>query len=181
MDRLRELRRREGGTVRASFVLAISAALTSASIACVGPEPSYGDGGGAVGGGAQTGGTPTTGATGVTSVTGGSTTTVAPGTNGAPCSAPLDCNSFICVQNVCCATTCSDFSCESCAESDTGEQSGTCHPVLPATDPYNACPNSSEACDGFGECKTLNGEACTVSEFCISGNCDMMSGLCAPP
>ena len=134
-------------------------ACTILAAGCLGPEPQYGTGG--------TGGA------------GGTTGTVAPGELGAPCNSNLDCNSFdllVCVDDLCC-TVC-NATCESCAESRTGQPDGECSPVLVNTDPAGDCSSSAEMCDGDGSCKLVDGESCNFDSQCISDTCET---VCASP
>jgi hypothetical protein len=35
----------------------------------------------------------------------------------------------------------------------TGEQDGTCHPIMSGLDPNNECPGMASTCDGSGACQ----------------------------
>jgi hypothetical protein len=52
---------------------------------------------------------------------------------------------------------------------------GTCVLAKAGTEVAGSCSNG-EACDGSGNCKTKNGQACTAAAACASGNC--VDGVC---
>lgn len=88
--------------------------------------------------------------------------------NGQSCAAQSECASAICKDNTCCSTGCTG-TCQSCANS-----TGSCQTVTGASDPDTcAAPN---ACDVAGQCKLLNGQACSSGAECVSGFC--VDGFC---
>jgi len=91
--------------------------------------------------------------------------------DGQTCSKVDDCASGFCVDNVCCASGCTDL-CEACAAAKTGGVDGTCSLIPAHTDPDDECnPGAAQSCNGMGVCKLSNGETCTAADQCVSSNC----------
>jgi hypothetical protein len=89
--------------------------------------------------------------------------------NGTACSADATCASGYCVDAVCCDQACV-ATCTGC------NAQGMCLPLpLYATDVGCSGPN---ACNGNGQCKTMNGYPCAINLQCLSNNC--LSGKCMP-
>ncbi|MEW5852172.1 MAG: hypothetical protein AB2A00_25510 [Myxococcota bacterium] len=91
--------------------------------------------------------------------------------NGQACSVGGDCLSGNCVDGVCCNTACTG----TCLACNVAGSVGTCANV-PANQQDNTCNLASQACDGAGHCRTLNGQACGLGSECLSGNC--VDGVC---
>ena len=91
---------------------------------------------------------------------------------GQPCGTdPNLCASNFCRDGVCCNQACTT-DCYECAAS-----AGTCTPT-PKNNDDGSCSGSNESCDGAGNCKLAQGEACTqadgsecLSGFCVDGYC----------
>jgi len=109
--------------------------------------------------------------------------------NGATCGVAGDCQSFFCVDGVCCDKACTG-SCEACNLTGT---TGTCIGVSgaprsghPSCAPYNNCVSGAcdAACTSDSECsddawcngsicvtKKTNGATCAAAKECVSGAC----------
>lgn len=89
--------------------------------------------------------------------------------SGGACADGNDCATGLCIDGVCCESTCG--TCEAC---DLAAGPGVCNPVKNATDP-DSCTGTME-CDGAGQCKVSGAQACTLGSECGSGNC--IDGVC---
>jgi hypothetical protein len=108
--------------------------------------------------------------------------------NGLPCAAPLECQSTLCVEGVCCDTLC-DGECDSCnAANKAGGSSGTCGPRKSGAACGGAptCTSSSiltkHQCNGLGTC-VADPDSCAPFA-CASGAClatCSSSTDCTPP
>jgi hypothetical protein len=124
------------------------------------------------GGEGGTDGDPSAGAAGTPGTDGGSPTVDTPQPNGAKCAADPDCALGHCVDGVCCASACTG--CNACANSLTGQDDGTCAPVLVGTDPHDACADETASnqcgtdgtCDGSGACAKVS-----ASHVCTQAGC----------
>ena len=91
---------------------------------------------------------------------------------GQPCANNTQCVNATCVDSVCCGVA-SCPACQSCALGG----NGTCGNV-PAG-PDNVTPNTCmgmSSCDGMGNCKKSNGQACATTLECLTGTC--VDGVC---
>jgi Cellulose binding domain len=108
---------------------------------------------------------------------------------GQPCTDAAKCGSGICVDGVCCNTSC-DGACLTCAASGSV---GTCVPADIGTNPRNGCTDMGAAscgtdglCDGTGSCEnyaagvTCQQPGCTGSTLVFAGRCDGV-GTCVTP
>ncbi len=102
---------------------------------------------------------------------GGQRGAVAPGELGTPCVGHAACASRLCVDGVCCTTTC-DGLCEAC------DASGTCAPLAAGT-AEDACVAElvltcglDGTCDGAGQCARYpDGTPCDDARVCLGGGC----------
>lgn len=83
---------------------------------------------------------------------------------GEPCDGPTDCAQSFCVDGVCCNQACGG-PCRAC---DLPGLAGVCSFL--AAGEVGACPDG-QACNGSGQCQTVNGEGCVPSE-CLSQFCE---------
>ncbi len=90
---------------------------------------------------------------------------------GYPCTGGTQCGSGICVDGVCCNTSCSG-TCKSC---NVAGSVGTCA-NLPIGQDDGALCSGSNSCDGIGNCKKENGQGCSIGSDCLSGFC--ADGVC---
>lgn len=114
----------------------------------------------------STGGT-SSGSGGDSPVGGASATSLS---DGKACLANAECTSQLCVDGVCCKTTCTG--CNACSNALTGQASGTCAPVISGKDPHDACADETATnqcgndgmCDGKGACqKTSSAHICKTA------------------
>lgn len=92
--------------------------------------------------------------------------------NGTACTLNSQCASGLCVDGVCCDTSCNAV-CKRC--NITGSM-GTCTNIAAGQDPDNECPGATN-CNGAGACQQqLNGSACASGAECQSGFC--VDGVC---
>ncbi|HXT97489.1 MAG TPA: hypothetical protein VN853_14400 [Polyangia bacterium] len=109
--------------------------------------------------------------------------------NGATCTGGTTCNSGICAQGICCATTCTSI-CSSC---DVSGSLGTCVAVPAGLDPLAQCSDAGFAtcgtngfCNGSGACQKYAAgtgcapAACAGSTLTPAASCDG-NGTCATP
>jgi len=90
---------------------------------------------------------------------------------GGTCSSNTQCHEGYCVESTCCSVS----SCPICKTCASETNPGTCTNVdILKADPLGRC----DACDGAGNCKRANGQACTAGTECASGNC-VESTCCA--
>ena len=90
---------------------------------------------------------------------------------------PDECQSNLCVDDVCCDTAC-DGICESCLAATSGGATGTCSPVPPLQDPEDEC-ETDQVCGGAGTCVLCNvattppaPEPCPPEcDSCVDGVC----------
>jgi hypothetical protein len=94
--------------------------------------------------------------------------------NGEGCSTSTasTCASGNCVDGVCCASASCTGPCKSCSVSG---YEGTCVLAQAGTQVPGSC-SSGQACDGSGNCKASNGQACGSASTCASGFC--VDGVC---
>jgi hypothetical protein len=94
--------------------------------------------------------------------------------NGTTCVAGTACSSGLCVDGVCCNSTCT-ATCMSC---NNGTTPGTCSNLASGKTDTNATTTcvAPSACDGAGNCKKTTGTTCSVSTACLSGFC--VDGVC---
>lgn len=90
---------------------------------------------------------------------------------GGTCTTAADCDTNICVDGVCCTTTCTGV-CQRC--DGAGTNRGLCTTVTNATDP-DTCTGTS-SCDAAGACKKAQGQVCSANSECATGNC--VDGRC---
>jgi hypothetical protein len=76
--------------------------------------------------------------------------------NGTACNADTDCESFKCVDGVCCDTPCAG-PCTACTTAKTGKADGTCSPITAGTDPDNECQSPTADVCVAGQCQCYNG------------------------
>jgi hypothetical protein len=118
-------------------------------------------------GGSATAGGGGHGAIGGTTPTGGGGASGQP--DGEPCTAPEQCQSNECVDEVCCDAGCAG-TCEACTHALTGEPNGRCSPLPAGEDPDHEC-GQGERCSGHGDCRSVDGETCAQGSDCVSDNC----------
>ena len=87
---------------------------------------------------------------------------------GQTCATNDDCGSGTCDRGICCASACTG-ACRKCVAG-----TGACEPVVSADD-LDTCTGAS-TCDAAGTCKKKNGQACTGTAECSSGQC--VDGFC---
>ena len=94
--------------------------------------------------------------------------------NGEGCTAAFasSCASGNCVEGVCCESAACSGSCKSC---NVAGSEGTCVLAKAGTEVSGSCWNG-KACDGSGNCKLSNGQACSSPDTCASGYC--VDGVC---
>lgn len=85
--------------------------------------------------------------------------------NGTACTAGNDCGSGVCSGGVCCNQAC-DGACQSCAMPGSV---GQCTPHGKFTQ-VDGC-TGTQACNGGGVCKTLDGNPCSDGSECMGGFC----------
>lgn len=84
---------------------------------------------------------------------------------GEPCSDGLECLTGLCVDGVCCTTSC-EGTCRAC---NLPKALGACVNISLGQDPQDECPGTT-ACSGNGACKLLPvGAACTMNIECSGG------------
>lgn len=90
--------------------------------------------------------------------------------NGQACVTSNQCTSGFCIDNICCSTACTG-QCQVCGAG------GTCGTLMNGND-TNSTPTCSTTmtCDASGQCKKVNGQVCTGTNDCLSGNC--VDGYC---
>ncbi len=94
--------------------------------------------------------------------------------NGTGCAAnsPSSCASGNCVEGVCCDVAQCSGPCKSC---NAAGSEGTCVLATAGTEVPGSCAGG-QACDGSGNCKSMNGTSCTSPDVCASGIC--ADGVC---
>ena len=80
---------------------------------------------------------------------------------GISCAAGEECESGLCVDEVCCNTACSAI-CYNCA-------TGVCTKITNSDDPPQCTDYNT--CDIYGNCRKKNGRSCNTGSECASGNC----------
>jgi hypothetical protein len=88
-----------------------------------------------------------------------------PCARGLACMVNNDCQSELCADGVCCNTACTAV----CQQCNNPGAPGVCGFTPQFMD--NKTCNSSQTCDGQGNCKDQNGVYCTANTDCASGNC----------
>ena len=91
-------------------------------------------------------------------------------TRGGACTLSSQCDTGLCVDGVCCETTCNG----TCMACDTAADPGVCSPVVSAPDP-DTCA-APFACGSTGTCGLPKGAPCTGPERCATGLC--VDGYC---
>jgi hypothetical protein len=91
-------------------------------------------------------------------------------TRGAACAASSECETFACVDGVCCETT----TCGACEMCNLPSSPGVCAQVAGGDTPR--CSGAS-SCNASGMCLGKNGVPCSDPSTCASGICDA-SGVC---
>ncbi|MEZ4306625.1 MAG: hypothetical protein R3F14_01050 [Polyangiaceae bacterium] len=86
--------------------------------------------------------------------------------NGATCKGDNQCATPFCVDGVCCNTSCGG----TCLACDVAGNVGTCSYVPTGQDPANECMGA-QVCNGAGQCRKPNGEACAGGIECLSATC----------
>ena len=94
--------------------------------------------------------------------------------DGQTCSSSGECGGGICQDGTCCGSPCTD-TCKSCAVSGSP---GVCTNVPAAQPDLNAAVlcAGTQACDGQGACKSIDGQTCAAGSQCVSGYC--VDGRC---
>lgn len=90
--------------------------------------------------------------------------------NGDTCTNAGDCASIICVDGVCCDTTCTG-TCKAC---NVAGKLGTCSTMTGLPDPFSCAGDN--VCTSTAGCLPKNGSACTSATSCASGFC--VDGVC---
>jgi hypothetical protein len=110
---------------------------------------------------------------------GGTSVVFLPLPAGSACGTNNDCDSGICVDDVCCDGVCGF--CEACsAAAKVDGIDGTCGPALPDSDPRGDCEaddvlicQKNGECDGAGQCALYaDGTQCADGKYCIAQSCD---------
>ena len=99
-------------------------------------------------------------------------------TNGNACILDTECISGHCVDGHCCDAACTK-TCKSCVLKTTTQGTFATCELVPAgqQDASAKSPcTGAQACDGKGNCKLANGQACTLGSLCGSGHC--ADGVC---
>lgn len=105
--------------------------------------------------------------------------------NGVTCQAGTDCASGNCSDGLCCNTACSG--CSACSNALTGQDNGTCAPVVSGQDPHNACAvetatnqcGNDGTCDGAGACsKVPSSHVCTAAGCSSDGKSFVPASTC---
>jgi hypothetical protein len=90
---------------------------------------------------------------------------------GGACASDAACDTFHCVDSVCCEQA----SCGTCQACDTAGGPGTCLAVTNADD--DTCTGNT-TCDDAGACKLKLGKSCGTDGDCASHHCDTQVGVC---
>lgn len=111
------------------------------------------------------------------------------GSVGAACASVDDCAGGICVDGICCSSTCSGL-CEAC---NVAGHVGTCAPIPVGTDPADDCPQDPVSgcqrdgtCDGARACRLYPAGATCLPATCAGGTESSAAtcngqGACSPP
>src|SRR6185295_2110356 len=78
---------------------------------------------------------------------------------GQPCATGAECASGFCADGVCCSAACNG-TCQGCTLALTNLATGTCGNIKSGTEDSAPACNGPSACDGMGNCKFDNGQAC---------------------
>ncbi|MEP7120195.1 MAG: hypothetical protein ABJE95_04755 [Byssovorax sp.] len=95
--------------------------------------------------------------------------------NGDPCTKAMDCSGMLCIDSICCASSCGG-TCQAC---NVPGSLGICASVPAGTMDMGTCPAPAMECDGTNGCKTATGKACTQNSECSSNTC--LAGFCRAP
>ena len=87
--------------------------------------------------------------------------------NGQSCAKTSDCLSDHCADGLCCDSGCTS-TCQAC---DVAGSEGTCSYVPDGSQDTDTCNIAGSTCDGMGNCKSSNGQACSSESECLSGYC----------
>jgi len=93
---------------------------------------------------------------------------------GQACKVGGQCTSGYCVDEICCASSCSG-ACNACARVHTGQPDGTCAPAQAGADPHNDCVPGAQpcgtdgTCDGAGKCRHASRQVECGQEACANG------------
>lgn len=90
---------------------------------------------------------------------------------GFSCTLGTQCGSGLCVDAVCCSSSCAG-TCQSC---NVAGSAGMCVNLPPGQKDSVNC-SGQNSCDGNGGCKKDNGQTCASASECLSGNC--IDGVC---
>ncbi len=91
--------------------------------------------------------------------------------NGAGCASAAQCGTGLCVDGVCCTSTCTG-TCKSC---NVAGSAGTCANV-PANQEDTGTCSGTNVCNGSGTCKKKAGQTCSLASECLSNFC--VDGVC---
>jgi len=96
--------------------------------------------------------------------------------DGAACAMAADCKSNFCADGVCCNAVCTG----TCLSCNLAATVGVCTNIpLNGTDDAPMC-DGTEACNGAGLCKLVDGQPCANMAECLSNKCMGMPMLCVP-
>jgi hypothetical protein len=99
---------------------------------------------------------------------------------GMACAADADCDGAVCVDGVCCDTSCGGgvADCQACSVAAGGLLDGTCTALRPDVAPATECRASSDLCDPAEVCSPSSME-CPADAFASSGTiCRPAAGVC---
>lgn len=105
--------------------------------------------------------------------------------SGSACTDHAQCTSDLCIDGVCCATTCTG--CNACANALTGKADGTCAAVANGQDPHNACDDETASkecgndglCDGTGACRQVgSNHVCKQASCSADGKTFTPAAIC---
>ncbi len=91
---------------------------------------------------------------------------------GETCSGSSDCATGNCVDGVCCGSA----SCGTCLSCGVAGSLGSCTPMPRLTEDADSGCTGASTCNGVGDCRAKNGQACVAGADCASQQC--VDGIC---